>query len=88
MNIYQNMFPKMSWMLGLDGKRADITPAPERYGPLGVPSNVLYDHYAWYRSIRKIRALLKTPKHLLPCHDPAICGKTFPGAVIELDIPE
>ena len=87
-NIYQNMFPKMSWMVGLDGKRNNITPAPERYGPLGVPSAVLYDHYAWYRSIWKIRGLLKTPKHLLPCHDPAICGKTFPGATIDLEIAE
>jgi len=31
---------------------------------------------------------LKTPKHLLPCHDAAICGKTFPGGAIDLDIPE
>jgi glyoxylase-like metal-dependent hydrolase (beta-lactamase superfamily II) len=40
-NIYQNMFPKMSWMLGLNGKRVVITPAPERYGPLEVPSAIL-----------------------------------------------
>jgi hypothetical protein len=57
-------------------------------GPLGIPSAILYDHYAWYRSIWKIRGLLKTPKHLLPCHDPAISGKTFPGDSIDLDIPE
>ena len=87
-NIYQNLFPKMSWMLDLKGIRVAITPAPERYGPLGVPSGIIYDHYAWYRSIWKIRGLLKTPKHLLPCHDPAISGKTFPGDSINLEIPE
>jgi N-acyl homoserine lactone hydrolase len=87
-NIYQNLFPKMSSMVDLTGKRLKITPAPEQYGPLGVPSTILYDHYAWYRSIWKIRGLLKSPKHLLPCHEPAICGKTFPGDSIDLDIPE
>ncbi|WP_455280320.1 N-acyl homoserine lactonase family protein [[Eubacterium] cellulosolvens] len=87
-NIYQNLFPKMSSMVDLTGKHLKITPAPEQYGPLGVPSTILYDHYAWYRSIWKIRGLLKSPKHLLPCHEPAICGKTFPGDSIDLDIHE
>ena len=87
-NIYQNLFPQMSSMVDLTGKRFKITPAPEQYGPLGVPSSILYDHYAWYRSIWKIRGLLKSPKHLLPCHEPSICGKTFPGDSIDLDIPE
>jgi len=87
-NIYQNLFPKMSEMVDLQGKRFKITPAPEKYGPLGVPSTILYDHYAWYRSIWKIRGLLRSPKHLLPCHEPAICGKTFPGDSIDLEIPE
>lgn len=87
-NIYQNMFAKMSWMLGLDGKRVNITPAPERCGPIGAPSAIVYDHYAWCRSIWKIHWLLKTPKHLLPNHEPAICGKTFPGTSIDLDFPE
>jgi len=87
-NIYQNLFPKMSWMRDLQGKRFEITPASEKYGPLGVPSSIIYDHYAWYRSIWKIRSLLKSPKHLLPCHDPAISGKTFPGDTIDLEIQE
>jgi N-acyl homoserine lactone hydrolase len=87
-NIYQNLFPRMSWMRDLKGERVPITPAPERCGPLGVPSGILYDHYAWYRSIWKIRSLLKTPKHLLPAHEPAISGKTFPGDSIDLEIPE
>ncbi|WP_455368697.1 N-acyl homoserine lactonase family protein [[Eubacterium] cellulosolvens] len=87
-NIYQNLFSKMSSMVDLTGKRYKITPAPEEYGPLGVPSTILYDHYAWYRSIWKIRGLIKSPKHLLPCHESAICGKTFPGDSIDLDIPE
>ena len=87
-NFYQNLFPKMTSMVDLTGKRFQITPAPEKYGPLGVPSTILYNHYAWYRSIWKIRGLLKSPKHLLPCHEPAICGKTFPGDSIDLNIPE
>jgi glyoxylase-like metal-dependent hydrolase (beta-lactamase superfamily II) len=87
-NIYQNLFPKMSWMRDLQGNRFEITPASEKYGPLGVPSNIIYDHYAWYRSIWKIRSLLKSPRHLLPCHDPAISGKTFPGDTIDLEIQE
>jgi N-acyl homoserine lactone hydrolase len=87
-NIYQNLFPKMSWMLDLQAKRIKTTPAPEPYGPLGVPSGLVYDHYAWYRSIWKIRCMLKSPKHLLPCHEPAISGKTFPGDSIDLEIPE
>jgi N-acyl homoserine lactone hydrolase len=86
--IYQNLFPKMSWMLDLQGKRVKITPAPEQYGPLGVPSSLVYNHYAWYRSIWRIRGLLESPKHLLPCHDPAISGATLPGDTIDLEIPE
>lgn len=88
LNIYQNLFPKMTWMRNLQGERLPITAAPDRYGPLGVPSGILYDHYAWYRSIWKIRSLLKTPKHLLPAHEPAVSGKTFPGDEVDLEIPE
>ena len=87
-NIYQNLFPKISKMLDLQGRPFEITPAPESYGPLGVPSGIIYDHYAWYRSIWKIRGLLKSPKHILPSHEPAIAGKTFPEDSIELDIPQ
>jgi glyoxylase-like metal-dependent hydrolase (beta-lactamase superfamily II) len=42
-----------------------------------VFSAIVFDHYAWYKSQYRIRALLRKPEYLLPGHEPSLLGKTF-----------
>jgi len=69
-------FPSMMEMTLLDGKKMKITPAPKHWGA-AVPSSLVYDHYAWYRSVYRIQALLAGPEYLVPGHEPSIVDKVF-----------
>jgi N-acyl homoserine lactone hydrolase len=69
-------FPQMSEWLQMDGSVLSITPAPKHWGP-AVPPSIIYDHYAWYRSIYRIHALLRAPEFLIPGHESSVVGKTF-----------
>ena len=69
-------FPEMTEMTLMDGSTLSITPAPKHWGA-AVPSSLVYDHYAWYQSIYRIKAILRDPRFLLPGHEPSIVGKTF-----------
>lgn len=69
-------FPEMVQMTLMDGTALPITPAPKHWGP-AVPSSLVYDHYAWYRSIYRIKSMLRHPRFLLPGHEPSLVGKTF-----------
>ena len=69
-------FPRMTRWVQMDGSTLDITPAPTAWGP-AVPSSLVYDHYAWFRSIYRIQATLAAPEFLLPGHEPSIVGRTF-----------
>ncbi|MBW2369623.1 MAG: N-acyl homoserine lactonase family protein [Deltaproteobacteria bacterium] len=71
-----NAFPKMTQWTQLDGSVLSITPAPREWGP-AIPSGIIYDHYAWYRSVYQIHALLRGPEFLLPGHEVSLVGKTF-----------
>ena len=75
-NALPNAFPQMNEWTQMDGTVLSITPAPEHWGP-AVPSSIVYDHYAWYRSIYRIHALLRGPEFLIPGHEPSVVGKTF-----------
>jgi glyoxylase-like metal-dependent hydrolase (beta-lactamase superfamily II) len=69
-------FPQMTEMTLMDGARLKITPAPAHWGP-AVPSSLVYDHYAWYRSIYRIHATLRGPGFLIAGHEPSVVGKTY-----------
>lgn len=69
-------FPEMTEWILMDGSVLPITPAPRHWGP-AVPSSLVYDHYAWYRSIYRIKSMLRDRKLLLPGHEPSLVGKTF-----------
>lgn len=69
-------FPGMTEMTLMDGSPLKITPAPKHWGP-AVPSSLVYDHYAWYRSLYRIQALLKGPQYLIAGHEPSLVGKAF-----------
>lgn len=75
--LKQNLFPKMDKMVLMDGTEIKITPAPEIYGP-AIPSAIVYDHYAWYQSIYRLKALVKEEEYLLAGHESSIVNKVFP----------
>ena len=72
-----NLFPKMNKMILMDGKEIEITPAPDVYGP-GIPTAIIYDYYAWYQSVYRLKLLIKEEKYALPGHEPSIVNKIFP----------
>jgi glyoxylase-like metal-dependent hydrolase (beta-lactamase superfamily II) len=69
-------FPESTEMTLMDGTVVPITPAPAEWGP-AVPSSLVYDHYAWFRSIYRIKSMLRDPGFLLPGHEPSLVGKVF-----------
>ena len=69
-------FPQMTEMTLMNGTVLPITPAPKHWGP-AVPSSLVYDHYAWYRSLYRIQAELRGPEFLIAGHEPSIVGKIF-----------
>lgn len=69
-------FPEMTELTLMDGKKMPITPAPKHWGP-AVPSSLVYDHYAWYRSIYRIKSMFRDPAFYLPGHETSIVGKTY-----------
>lgn len=76
-HLYQNLYSQCSEMTTLEGEKIKITPAPETYGHF-VPSSLVYNHYAWYRSMYRLRTLCPDMAFALPGHEPTISGKTFP----------
>lgn len=75
--LTHNAFPYMKEITDIYGKKAKITPAPEVYGP-AIPTSIVYDHYAWYDSVYKVKALAGAPEFIIPGHEPSLVGKTFP----------
>ena len=69
-------FPKMTEWTLMDGKKLPITPAPIYWGP-AVPSSLVYDHYAWFKSIYRIQSLFRDPEFYLPGHETSIVGKSY-----------
>jgi N-acyl homoserine lactone hydrolase len=76
-HTYQNLFSQCSEMTTMEGEKIKITPAPAVYGPF-VPSSLVYDHYAWYKSMYRLRTLCPSMEFALPSHEPTISGRTFP----------
>ena len=74
--FYCNLYPQTEEIISMKGERIKITPAPEGYGP-AIPSTLVYDHYAWYDSIYKIKLLVSSPQYAIPGHDPSLVGKVF-----------
>lgn len=76
--IKQNLYPKIDKIILMNGETIDITPAPDIFGP-AIASSLTYDHYAWYKSINKLKLLIKNEKFALTGHDPSLVNKTFPS---------
>jgi hypothetical protein len=69
-------FPEMTELTLMDGKKMPITPAAKHWGP-AVPSRLVYDHYAWYRSIYRIQSMFRDPAFYLTGHETFIVEKTY-----------
>jgi len=69
-------FPEMSELTLMGGEKIAITPAPKHWGP-AVPSSLVYDHYAWYRSLYRIKSMFRDPAFYLPGHETSIVDKTW-----------
>lgn len=65
-----NLFPQSTTICGMHGEQIPITPAPESWGPY-IINSVIYDHYAAYRSLDKLRLLAPRfeTKYFLTGHD-------------------
>lgn len=55
----------------MDGTEIAVTPAPKAWREIS-PSSLVYDHYAWYRSIYKLKARFRDPEMVLTGHGPYI----------------
>ena len=64
------LFPQTDTLIGMDGKEIPITPLSEAMGPI-LFHLMIYDHYAYYDSYHKIRALMPSfeSKYFVYGHD-------------------
>jgi glyoxylase-like metal-dependent hydrolase (beta-lactamase superfamily II) len=60
----------------MDNNIIDVTPAPKEWDEIS-PSSLVYDHYAWYRSIYKIKSMFKDPDYVLTGHGPYLVHDIF-----------
>lgn len=60
----------------MDGSVISVTPAPKAWDEI-APSSLVYDHYAWYESIYKIKALFPNPEYVLTGHGPYLVNRIF-----------
>jgi len=60
----------------MDGTIIPVTPAPKSWDEIS-PSSLVYDHYAWYQSIYRIKALFPDPEYVLTGHGPYLVNKVF-----------
>ncbi|MCL1917049.1 MAG: N-acyl homoserine lactonase family protein [Peptococcaceae bacterium] len=74
-------FPRMTEIIDFHGKVQKITPAPEVYADTFLPSSIIYNHYDWYDSSYKIKAIVEKyePGYILAGHEPGLMY-TFKGA--------
>lgn len=68
------LYPKMDRMTLMDGQEIKITPYADAYAPaipFGRPG-LIRDYDAWYRSIHRMKLLIKGPEFALTGHEPSL----------------
>lgn len=73
------LYPRMDKMVLMDGAEIAITPYPDPYAP-AIPfgrAGLLKDYNAWYRSIYRLKLLVKGPEFVLAGHEPSLINKVF-----------
>ncbi|MFH1090216.1 MAG: N-acyl homoserine lactonase family protein [Pseudomonadota bacterium] len=75
-NTYLMAYPETEEWYRLDGTRTTLDPEARKMLFSSFIMTV-YDHYAWYRSQYRIKAMAPSPEYLLPSHDAKLLGRTF-----------
>ena len=73
------LYPKTDKMTLMDGTEIKITPYPDPYAP-AIPfgrAGLLKDYDGWYRSIYRLKLLIKGPQYALAGHEPSLVNKVF-----------
>jgi N-acyl homoserine lactone hydrolase len=67
------VFPGTTEIIDMEGKSHKIPAAPPIFGP-AVPHNIIYDYYAYYDSIYKMKAIASKdePGYVIPGHEPSL----------------
>lgn len=60
----------------MDGSIIEVTKVPLKWREIS-PSSLVYDHYAWFDSIYKIKSMFKNPAMILTGHGPYIGIKIY-----------
>ena len=70
---YHYLFPQLGEIVDMEGKRHEVPKAPLALGQ-AVASNLIYDSFAFYDSIAKVKALAarNEPGYILPGHEPSL----------------
>lgn len=76
MHITHTAYSYQTKMELIDGSIIDVTPAPHGWEDI-APSSLVYDHYAWYDSIYRLKAMFPDPKYVLTGHGPELVNKVF-----------
>lgn len=63
---YASVYKKITTYEGIEIEIPDV---PDFLNGIIPPTNLIYDHYAWYDSIYKIKAMFPNPEFIIPCHD-------------------
>ena len=78
-HFYYTVFPQHGEIVDMKGVRHPIPKAPDIFGP-ALPTSLVYDYYAFYNSIYKVKAIAtrNEPGFILPGHEPSLI---LPGAI-------
>lgn len=66
---YCHIFPETDYLIDMEGTRRPVKTNVELYGP-AIPSAIIYDHFEWYDSVYKAKALAQGRREfVLPGHE-------------------
>lgn len=68
-----NAFPHQKELIDMEGNRHPITQPAEVY-KTAFPSTIVYNFYAWWESVKKIKAIAAKdqPGYIIPGHEPSL----------------
>jgi len=73
------LFPEIEEIIDLEDRKYALKANVALYGP-AIPSNIVYDYFAWYDSVYKAKALAQAkPELVLPGHEPSLVAGSGRG---------
>jgi len=69
-------YPETNVWTQMDGTVTEATPSFKDW-IYSLFASIIFDHYAWFKSQYRVKALLRGPEHLIPGHEPSVLGKSF-----------